>query len=227
MQSFLTIVIFENVMPESASEPAPLSRVERKRQEARARIIEAASRHFAARGVDAVTIGDITAAADVGHGTFYLHFKSKHEVLLPIMVAAAAALDERVQRQLGAGADPAEVLATSSRYIGRIVVQSDLWRWFLSHSGLPSESLRQAFGAFTHRDLKAGMASGRFSAPDLRTAATFCFGGYVSVLLACFDAAEPEPIIDQAAETMLRVLGVDAREAAEIAGRDISDIVSG
>jgi hypothetical protein len=47
------------------------------------------------------------------------------------------------------------------------------------------------------------------------------------VLLACFDAAEPEPIIDQAAETMLRVLGVDAREAAEIAGRDISDIVSG
>jgi AcrR family transcriptional regulator len=227
MQSFLTVVISENTMPETSSESAPLSRVERKRQEARARIIEAAGRLFAARGVDAVTIGDITSAADVGHGTFYLHFKSKHEVLLPIMVAAAATLDERVQGHLGADADPAEVLATSSRYIGRVVVRSDLWRWFLSHSGLPSEAMRQAFGAFTNRDFKAGIDSGRFSTPDPRTAATFSFGGYLSVLLACFDAAEPEPIIDQAAETMLRVLGVDAREAAEIAGRDISDIVSG
>lgn len=200
---------------------APLTRVERKRLEARTRLVDAATALFRARGVDAVTIRDITAAADVGHGTFYLHFKSKPEVLLPIMVAEAAELDARIQQHLPPPRDPAEVLATSSRYIGSVVVRDELWRWFLRHSGLPSESMRQAFGEFTRRDFREGLASGRFTSADPATVATFVFGGYVSVLMAALDSEAPEAMIDQAAETMLRVLGVDDEEAREIARRPL------
>ena len=210
-------------MSDTRAEPASLTRVERKRQEARARIIDAAAALFRDRGVDAVTIQDITAAADVGHGTFYLHFKTKSEVLLPIMVEEAARLDARVQRHLQGSSDPAEILATSSRYIGARIVRDDLWRWLLRHSGVPSESLREAFGRFSERDYSAGLKSGRFVAADARTAAIYCFGGYVSVLLACLDADDPAPMIDQAAETMLRVLGVDAEEAAAIARLSIAN----
>ena len=66
------------------------SRVERKRQAARERIIQAAERLMRSRPVEEVTISDITSAADVGHGTFYLHFSSKYEVLVPIVQAVAA-----------------------------------------------------------------------------------------------------------------------------------------
>ena len=209
----------EEAMTDTTTSAAPLTRVERKRQEARNRIIDAAAGLFRARGVDAVTIQDITSAADVGHGTFYLHFKSKHEVLVPIMIAAAAELDARIQRCRPPPRDPAEVLATSSRFIGSIVVRDELWRWFLKHSGLPGDSLRKAFGEFTRRDFRTGLVSGRFAAADPGAAATFCFGGDVSVLMASLDSESPQPMIDQAAETMLRVLGVSAEEAREIAHR--------
>lgn len=205
---------------------APLSRVERKRLEARTRIVEAAESLFRERGVADVTIQDITAAADVGHGTFYLHFKTKSDVLLPILVAEAARLDGHVQRSFSRPSDPAEVLATSARYIGARIVRDELWRWFLRNVGVPGDAMREAFGRFSVRDLKAGLASGRFASADPNAAATFCFGGYVSVLLACIGAEEPEPMIDYAAETILSVLGLDAGEAADIAHRSIAGIGS-
>lgn len=210
-------------MMEITTDTDHMTRVERKRLEARTRIVDAAAALFRARGVEAVTIQDITSAADVGHGTFYLHFKSKHEVLLPIMVAEAAELDARIHRHLPPPRDPAELLATSSRYIGSVVVRDQLWRWFLEHSGLPGDSLRRAFGEFTRRDFNEGLASGRFAATDPATAAMFAFGGYVSVLMASLDSDSPQAMIDHAAETMLRVLGVPAEEASEIAHRPLPD----
>lgn len=51
------------------------------------------------RRFDQVTVGDIVAAANVGRSTFYLHFKSKEDVLKSVMGAmlrdlAAVAADE-------------------------------------------------------------------------------------------------------------------------------------
>lgn len=211
-------------MTDAQAQPVSLSRVERKRHAARARIVDAAADLFRAHGVDAVTIQDITGAADVGHGSFYLHFKTKTDVLLPILMEDARALDERVQRSFEPVSDPADVLATSARYVGAQIVRDELWRWLLRHSGIPSESMRQAFGRFSVRDFKAGLATRRFHAPDPDATAIFCFGGYVSVLLACLDRDDPEPMIDDATETMLRVLGLDAGEAAVIAHRSLAHL---
>ena len=198
-------------------------RVARKKAEARARIVRSAERLFRKHGVEGVTIQDITAAADVGHGTFYLHFKSKQEVLVPIMVAEAASLDARVQGFLGDDADPATVLATSSRYIGRAVVGDPLWRWFLQNTGLPGESLRAAFGEFTNRDFQRGVESGRFTGADVRTAVTFAFGGFVSVLMAAIERGDATDMIDLAAGSMLAVLGVPAADAADIIRHPLPD----
>lgn len=60
----------------------PLSgRRERLRAEIRERLVRAALGLFATRGIGATTIQDITAAADVGKGTFFNYFTSKEEVL--------------------------------------------------------------------------------------------------------------------------------------------------
>ena len=142
----------------------------------------------------------------------------------PILLADAAALDGAVQKHLGPGADPAVVLATSARYIGLCIVRDPLWRWFLAESGGPAETVRQAIGAFGTRDFKAGLAAGRFRVGDVHATAVFCFGGYVSVLLAGIDADDPAHLIDQAAATMLRTLGIEAEEAAEIARRPLEGI---
>lgn len=211
-------------MTEHDATPTDSGRVARKREAARARIIAAARRQFRERGVDDVTIRDITRAADVGHGTFYLHFKSKYEVLVPIMMAEAADLDAAARRQIDEPADPAQVLAVASRYVGYEVVRDPLWRWFLRHSGLPVDVMRDAFGRFGLRDVEAGLAAGRFVVDDPQATTIFCLGGYISVLLAALDAPDPRPLIDLAADHMLRVLGLGDEDARRIAHRPLAEL---
>lgn len=60
---------------------AALSRRDRKKARTRREIYDAAMALFAERGFDAVTIAEICEAADVGRGTFFLHYPSKASLL--------------------------------------------------------------------------------------------------------------------------------------------------
>ncbi|MEO2174665.1 MAG: TetR/AcrR family transcriptional regulator [bacterium] len=198
-----------------------MSRVERKRQDARDRILAVAEQLMRSRPIDSVTIQDITEAADVGHGSFYLHFKSKNEVLVPIIQAHAKLLEEKLQKAIGPLKDPAEIMAFSSRYMARMIVADELWKWLLQHSGVPVEEMRFAVGRFSGRDFYEGLQSGRFVVTDAKVTSSYAFGGFVNSLMASFDHDDAEKRIDQSAELMLRVFGIDADEAREIAHRPL------
>jgi len=60
---------------------SPLPLVERKRRQARQRIIEAARELFLERGFADVSVGDIAERAEVGRTTFFRHFGDKQEVV--------------------------------------------------------------------------------------------------------------------------------------------------
>jgi AcrR family transcriptional regulator len=79
--------------------------VERKRRQARQRIIEAARELFLERGFDGVSVGDIAERAEVGRTTFFRHFGDKQEVvfakeqeLLDTIAAAGQADDTPAPR---------------------------------------------------------------------------------------------------------------------------------
>lgn len=55
------------------------------RELTRSRLVEAAIECFSSAGYVATTIDDITAAAGTTRATFYLHFKSKAEVVLEVL----------------------------------------------------------------------------------------------------------------------------------------------
>lgn len=66
----------------AASQPGPPpTRRERKKERTRREIYDAAMRLFARGGFEAVTIAEICEEADVGRGTFFLHFPSKSALL--------------------------------------------------------------------------------------------------------------------------------------------------
>src|SRR6478735_4268436 len=73
--------IDSSFLEESSSE----HRRERRRARTRADLVAAARRIFAARGFYDAGIADITAAADVAVGTFYVHFPDKEAVLAAIL----------------------------------------------------------------------------------------------------------------------------------------------
>src|SRR5271157_86090 len=59
-----------------------LNRLERRHAETRHRLMLAALRLFAERGMAETSVEDITEAADVGKGTFFNYFPSKEHVLI-------------------------------------------------------------------------------------------------------------------------------------------------
>ncbi len=201
------------------------SRVDRKRREARERLIREAERLMRSKPVDEVTISEITEAADVGHGSFYLHFKSKNEVLVPIIQKEGMRWDELIQARVKGMDDPAEVLAFSARQMGRVIAGDELWRWFLKHSGVPAEDMRNAIGAYSARDMGRGLLSGRFNVPEVSIGSAFMIGGFVQGMLAAFESNESGKAIDQIVEMLLRTLGVLPDEARQLAHKALPEIV--
>jgi len=97
----------------------PVSRRERRKQEVRERILEAARELFLAQGVRATPVSAICARADVAQQTFFNHFPTKQHVVRAMAQAGTEELlanielahkkgrdtRERVQRFLGGVAD--------------------------------------------------------------------------------------------------------------------------
>lgn len=69
------------------------------------RVIDASVRVFLERGYADSTIDDIVAAAEVGRATFYLHFKSKLEVMRAI-IQAKEEQNEALIKELRADRNP-------------------------------------------------------------------------------------------------------------------------
>lgn len=78
------------------------------REERRGRMLAAASRIFALRAFDAVSMDEIAQEAGVGKPTLYRYFESKEELFSEAFVAALDDLELRLTRVIGR-ADPVEV----------------------------------------------------------------------------------------------------------------------
>lgn len=74
----------------------------RKKAATRDLIVETAIRLFSAHGIDAVTVDQIAAAADIAKGTIYNYFPAKEDIVVAFMVDVEA----RVQAQAQRGAVP-------------------------------------------------------------------------------------------------------------------------
>jgi len=70
--------------PTATREPQPGLR-ERKKQQTRGRIFEAADELFTRKGYAAVTTQEVAAAADVGAGTLFRYAQNKAELLIMVM----------------------------------------------------------------------------------------------------------------------------------------------
>lgn len=192
-------------------------RIERRRREARAKILAAAEGLLRGDSVEDVTIAQITAAADVGHGTFYLHFESKHDVMVAIAREHATKLTARLDDLTAAIADPAEVVAVAVRYVLRAIKEDRLWSWFILGSGMPMQRLRECVEISATRDFARGRAEGRFRWSDEPVLAAFIGGAVLGVLSDSATHALPDDTPEKAAELLLVTLGVPADEAARIA----------
>lgn len=196
----------------------------RRREQTRARLIDAARTLMAERGFNEVGIAEITEAADLGTGTFYNYFSSREQLQAAVAEDSMEKVGDVLDREVSSLEDPAEAFAGSLRHLVRHALSNRVWGGFLVQMGAAHPALVRILGPRARRDLLRGLESGRFTIDDLDLATTCTFGSLIASIQLAMDS-EPREDRDQIfARAMLRMVGVPAGEAAEVAGRPLREI---
>jgi AcrR family transcriptional regulator len=222
---------------ESASPAKP--RVSRRRRRTRARLLRAALELMAERGMEGVAINEITDAADVGFGTFYNYFESKEAIYDALVEEVVEAFGSALDQIADHVDDPAEVLAASVRYTVEQAYKDPLWGSFLVQSGFSARALERGLGPRMLRDLKRGIEAGRFEVRDLPVTIVAVRGAVLSAIDAQVELArgstnqsgfaaslgvDPQTLPSRGAAMLLRLLGLDPDDAADVANQALPEI---
>jgi len=193
----------------------------RKRERTRAKLLDAAVTIFARDGFDATSANEIARAADVAHGTFYLHFKDKEE----LGQAVALEIGREVAAQLDAALEGVDDAVERSGYATRQFIEYAASHpnlgWALYRASWSHRDLRQRINDYLRADLDRGVRQGAFKAEldDLLVGAIVAMiaTGMYSRLA---EEAGPEAG-SRIAELQLLMLGVDPDRAQEVAWREL------
>lgn len=221
-------------LPKPAEEREP--RGARRKRETRARLLDAALRLMAEKGMEGVAINEITEAADVGFGSFYNHFESKEAIYAALVDSVFEEFADTMDRLASGLTDPAEVIAVAVRYTLLRARREPVWGQFLIRDGLSARVLQRGLGHRLLRDIERGIAAKRFTADDLLMSFA-SVGGTVLTAIAMMPLLDDpaamkaeaarfrklgfnvDNIGERTAATVLQALGLKRAEAEKIAYR--------
>ena len=204
----------------------PSNRFERRRAETRGALVRAARQILAESGDTSASIQAIAERADVGFGSFYNHFDSKAELFETAVVDALEEFGQAFDERLTGIDDPAELVAAGFRLSARMADSHPELMQVLRRRGLGHIHSDNGLARRALRDLQVGIDSGRFTALDPVVALSALGGTLLSLVELRF--ARPEVDGDEAAanlaEMVLRMLGLSADDAHEVARRPLPDL---
>lgn len=205
----------------------------RRKRETREKLLEAAFRLMAERGMDAVAINEITEAADVGFGSFYNHFESKEAVYAALMDSVFVEFGDALARLVRDIEDPAELVAICVRHTVQRSAREPLWGRFLIREGFSPRALTRGLGLRLLQDIQNGIAKGRFSMPDPPMSVIAVGAGVLGAIAAQIESdaqqrliltqlgLDTESLPSRTAAVLLHGLGLPFDEAEQIARRPL------
>ena len=196
----------------------------RRREQTRRRLLDAARALFARQGVENTRINEITDEADVGFGSFYNHFDSKETIVEAVVGEAVAAQGDAVASVTADLDDPAEVVAAAHRYFVNLARSNPEWGWLLIRLDASQKIGLRALGPFARRDLERGIRAGRFRVPNKRVALFAAGGALLGVMGDVLEGHAPKDADRHHAEGVLRMFGLAAEDAAEVARRPMPEV---
>lgn len=207
--------------------PAEDIKTDRRRARTRAALLQAGQSLFAAQSVDAVSIDDIVAAADVAKGSFYNHFPDKEALAREIAVTVRAEAEAEVDLANAGVTEPASRMARGQAVFVRYAVRNpERARAMMRlHAGatLPNAPMNRGLRA----DIEAGLAAGVFRGLTVETGLLMAMGmGMVGVtrVLEANGPADPQALSRDLNFGLLRGLGVAEDAARAISAAAVADI---
>ena len=208
----------------------------RRKRETRARLLDAALKLMAEKGMEGVAINEITEAADVGFGSFYNHFDSKEAIYATLVDTVFEEFADMLDRLGGGLSDPAEVIAVAVRHTVLRARHDPVWGRFLIREGFSARATSRGLGQRLLRDIGNGIAAKRFVVADPFIGFLAVGGTVLSVIAAELNYVAPgapaagvleelgfsgEGLPERTAAMLLQTLGLKRAEAEKIAVRPL------
>lgn len=198
-------------------------RNERRKARTRAALLQAARRLFGEHGFDGTTVAEIAEDADIAIGSFYNYFRTKEDLLAALLHESLAEQLRQIEARRANITDPAEAISVAHRHLVRLAREQPEWAWLLVRMDVPYRVTDDVLARPAMRDLRAGIAAGRFRVADPRLALRASGGALIAVMHALLLGELGRHADSEHAEGVLRSFGLDPREAAEIARRPLPE----
>ncbi|WOD19692.1 TetR/AcrR family transcriptional regulator [Paraburkholderia kirstenboschensis] len=211
-------------------------RLARRKSETRVRLLDAAFAQIAKKGMDGVTISEITDAADVGFGSFYNHFDSKEGIFTALVEWLFEEFANTLDRLASGLSDPAEVIAVSIRHTLLRACREPVWGQLLIREGLSMRALSRGLGQRLLRDTARGISEQRFVVADELTCVISVIGTVLAGVAVELNSSasskrmvrmrktlrsKEEKLAEGTAAIVLQAFGLKRAEAEKIARRPL------
>jgi AcrR family transcriptional regulator len=198
-----------------------MPRAVRKRARTRGELVAAAEQLVAKRGLDAVSVDEITEAADVAKGTFYTHFADKGDLAATIANHIRIELEEKITA-VNDGVDDAAVRMANglSTFFAFAVAQPVRARALIRLiPGVVDPEM--PINAGVRSDVTLGLKTKRFWVASVNAAVVTLLGMASAAAMRLTDAAhrvaDPYAFSSEVLTTALVALGLKRIEAAHLA----------
>jgi len=183
----------------------------------RLKLIDAARRVMARKGIEAATINEITEEADVGFGSFYNYFKTKEELARAVFVAQNLELGEQFDLLNLNVHDPRQKLSHNILRGAEKAREDPVFGWFQLHAITALQDVRSAFWGRMMTNLELGLKEGKYTFRDIKITGNTVFGAIFALHRAILEGHADEAAERQVVELVMRMLGVPLDEAAALA----------
>jgi AcrR family transcriptional regulator len=197
----------------------PPARAQRKRERTRDGLVAAAEELFAKHGPDAVSIDEITAAADVAKGTFYTHFSDKDDLARALARSVRLELEDQVTRVNSGISDPGIRMANGLACYLSFAVHQPTRARTLSRLLSGAANPEAPINAGLRNDVLSGLTAGRFDVPSVNAAVLTAIGvcGAAIAYLVETPGARGQTTACETVAIVLRGFGIKPAEAKRLA----------
>jgi AcrR family transcriptional regulator len=193
----------------------------RKRERTRRQLLRAAIAVLHERGVAGFAVQHVAAAAGVANGTFYNYFATREALLEALAAWFVESYCRHIDASYAHVDDGAERMAIGGRRYVLFAGERPEWAGLmlgLMDGGAP---LLERIAPFALRDLRRGVRQKRFRIASERAAMDLIAGTALQAMRSVLAGAAGRSHAIAAATTVLRGLGMDYDEAAEVARRPL------
>ncbi len=191
---------------------------------ARRRLHAAALRLFAEKGSSEISVSELAQVAGVARGTVYNNVDSVDDLFQQIAVDLAEEMRERMRAAFVDERDPATRLAHGLRFFARRAHEEPGWGRFVARFGPSHRAVGALWSGPPRDDVAAGLRRDRFTIDEhLVPAMTAMIAGttITSMWLVLDGHRTWRAAGSEAAELVLRALGIDPDDAHAIATAEL------